>query len=316
MNKPTLWLIAALLFSGCASLTRTQIDSVNRFSETCQNFSAFPDRIITELALIKKESRIFYANSLIDREQHIQRLDRIYTEIRSDYSLSGKVDISFKIIDKYAQALMLLSSETPGKDLEKQSAAFGIGIDSLITVYNTIEGIHKIPAGIGKAAGELIAFGGRHYIRSRQAGEIKKYVARGDTLIEIMTGNLLAFLEKKIYIASASDSLGLKDLIANQKTDLKEEYGMYLTSVLSKNQLPPLESDTKYVELMSRLDDLSALRRQTISATRALRKAHGKLNEELKKRKTGKETIKELQGFYEEMKTMKSILSEINNAKQ
>src|SRR5207253_610681 len=90
--------------------SKTQINAVNQFAATSKNFSEYPSKIMTELAEIRAKRGVYFANSLDNPRLHIQELDNTYNFKRDDYSISKKVDVTFKIIDKYAQSLLLLSS--------------------------------------------------------------------------------------------------------------------------------------------------------------------------------------------------------------
>lgn len=306
--------VIILLFAlcGCASLTETQINSINQFAGLTKDFSNYPKKVALELALIKRESRIFDANAQVDRTEHIHRLENIYNDLRLDKTQTEKIELSFQVLDKYAQSLLLLSSQDK-IDLQKQTKDFGIDLDSLIVLYNSIDRVKKIPTGIGGAIRQLVVSGGKHYLRSQQAKDLKKFIPRGNVLVMNMTENLINYLDKKVYIKSLNDSLGLKDLIVSQKKSLEIDYGSYLSTVFARAQQPPLDSDKKYLTLLSRLDDVEALRKKTIAATRKLQAAHAEINKNILAKKTLKETIKELQLLYEDVKEIRSTVSAIQN---
>ena len=195
MKKCLCFFCLAVLIQGCASLSKSQIESVNQFAKTTQNFSAFPSHIMSELAEIRLARSLYYANSLSDANLHIDELDSSYEQNIFDNAMSTKVDITFMIIDKYAQSLLLLSSDKFGDDLVDQAKSFGIGIDSLVTLNNAIVGNEKLPRGIGAAVSQLVVIGGKQYIRIKQAKEIKKFVSIADTLVNTMCSHLLTFLK-------------------------------------------------------------------------------------------------------------------------
>ena len=321
MKKIIYILVICLLPAGCASLTKTQISCINQFARTTEHFSAYPGKIMTELADIRVKRGVYYANSLSDPKLHIAELDNIYSQKTFDYKVSQKTDVTFKIIDKYAQSLVLLSSDKSFKDIEKQMTGFGIDIDSLITLNNSLERTTKIPSGIGGAVSKLIVAGGRQYFRVRQADEIKKFVNLADTLVSVMSTNLLEYLQSK----------NINELIENEERGVRESYLSYLQqinietrtktisnngkdtleSVTVSNYKPPIENEMDYLELKNRIDRVKKLQLQTISATKHLRKTHKKLLLEIKEKKNLKETIKELQGLYEEINDLKKAIQKI-----
>ena len=240
---------------------------------------------------------MFFANSLTVPELHIGVLDSVYSNGIHAYKVSVQVDISFKIIDKYAQSLALLSSDKYEKDLEVQSKNFGIGIDSLIKVYNTIDRGSNLPAGVGSSVSKLIIMGGQQYIRVKQAEEIKRFIPQADTVISVMTANLLSFLQSK----------NINTLIKNEETGIHENY----LSFLRQSQNITIENENIYLSLKQRIDGVKKLQDQTIHATKDLRAAHKKLFEEIKKRSDLKELVKELQVFHEQIKDLRSTVNQI-----
>ncbi|MFA6923803.1 MAG: hypothetical protein WC223_06055 [Bacteroidales bacterium] len=317
MKRRIYILSISILLGGCASLTKTQIESVNQFAQTSKNFSVYPSKIITELADIRLKRGVYYANFYCaEPKAYVNELDSAYNEKNRDYKLSAKSDITFKIIDKYAQSLLLLSSDKYTTDLEKQSKNFGTDIDSLINVYNKIGGVNKIPSGIGGLASQLIILGGDAYIKTKQAKEIKKFVPKADTLISIMTANLKEFLNGKVYIKELNNSYSIEDLIKNENDGIKEGYKAYIASCARLKAIPTIESENEYLQLKNSLDGTDILLKQTIKATDDLRTAHKKLLNVIEKKKTLTENIKELQAYYEEVKNIKSTIEKIEKPKK
>jgi hypothetical protein len=305
MKKQAVIIVLALVFGSCASLTRTQIKAVNRFARTSKNFSAYPSRIMTELAEIRVKRGIYFANSLDSPKLHIGELDDIYTAYKDDYKISSKVDITFKVIDKYAQSLLLLSSDKYASDLETQANNFGADLDSLISTYNSIDREKQVPGGIGGAINKLILLGGKQYIRSRQAKEIKTFVPRADSLISIMTTNLLEFLE----------STNIQILIKNEEAGINSNYLSFLRQRRAGNQPVSIVNERDYLVLKSNIDEIKNLRRQTVVATKHLRRAHTKLLLEIQSKKTLTETITELQELYEDVREINATIDGIKYSK-
>lgn len=299
----------------CATLTKTQIKAVNQFARTSRNFSAYPSKIMQGLAEIRSKRGVYFANSLDNPKLHIQELDNIYSFKKQDYVFSTKVDVTFKIIDKYAKSLLLLSSDKYEKNLDVQALNFGEDLDSLTVRYNSISEVKPVPTGIGGAIGQLVAFGGRQFIRTRQAKEIKKFVPKADTLIAVMTDNLLEFLL----------STNIDALIKNEEAGINDSYLSYLrhiktvssvtsskdTSLLALNTKSSIENDNEYLELRTSIDGVKKLRQLTVNATRKLRRAHKKLLDSLRQKQNLKTAIWEVQQLYDGIKDIKSAIEQI-----
>ncbi len=289
--------IVFLLLPGCASLTDSQIKSVNQFAEITNKFSAFPGKIMTELAAIRVERGTYYANTLTDPKLHIGELDSIFSQKIFDYQISEKVDVTFKIIDTYSQSLLLLSSDKYIKDIAEQSEHLGVGLDSLVSKYNAIDPSAKLPVGIGQAISKLIILGGSQYVKAKQAKEIKRFVLQADTIVSKMTSNLLDYLESET----------INDLILFEEKEITRNYLSYL-------QLKPnvsIENERDYLSLKNRIYAVKQLQSQTIKATRNLKECHHRLALEISKKKNLKQTIEGFQEMYSEIKDLKKALSNI-----
>jgi len=296
-----------LLFTGCASLTKTQIETVNQFGQSTKNFSAFPSKIITGLADIRTFRGIYAANSISTPEFHMKELNSTYSLRISDYGQSQKVDITFQIIDQYAQSLILLTSDQYSADIKAQALVMGPMLDSLIAVYNTFDKNSKIQVGIGAAVSQLIILGGKQYIRHKQATEVKKFVTQADPLIEVMTKNLLEFLDGK-HVVKGNDSTSLKSLIDYEYEAVPRDY----QSFLSQNKAS-IENEKEYLKIKNDLDQVRNLQIQTIAATKQLRDTHKQLSEILKKRKKLKERFTELQELYQDVNQLKSTVVKLKS---
>jgi hypothetical protein len=255
-----------------------------------------------EMAEIRIKRGIYYANSLSDPKTHIDELDNIYEQWKFDHNASEKVDITFKIIDKYAQSLTLLSADKYSSDLEEQSEKFGINIDTLIAINNRLEGTTKIPVGIGASIGQLVVFSGKQYIRIKQAKEIKKFVGMADTLVHVMTNNLLEYLQ----------SSSVNELIEGEEREITRNYLSYL----QQSQKATIENEHDYIELKKKIEAVKELQQQTIGATIKLKKAHTKLLENLQQKKKLKDAIEEIQVLYEEIKLLKESIEKIERIKE
>lgn len=320
MNRCFLCCIVVTLFCSCASLTKTQLTAVNQFAKTSENFSFYPGTIVEELAEVRMKSSTYAANSFVDAKVHLSELDNAYSFRRHDALVSAKADITFRIIDKYAQSLLLLSSDKYATNLSTQAQAFGENIDSLITLYNSIGDVQKVPVGVGDGVSQFITAGGRLYIRSRQAREVKKFVILADTLISVMTANLVEFLQSSI----------LNELIENERVDLARNYLSFLrsrstfTDVRGRTDSSRMLSDTKstvqndedYLDIKASLDAISDLRDETVAATKKLRIAHKKLKDAVSTKKNLQTTIVETQELYAEIRKMKFIIALLQKSKK
>ncbi|MPM46020.1 hypothetical protein SDC9_92714 [bioreactor metagenome] len=204
------------------------------------------------------------------------------------------MDITFEIIDKYAQSLAILSSDKYLNAIDENSRNLGIGLDSLVSEYNKLDRLANLPTNLGGAIGKLIAMGGRSYIKAKQAKEVKKIVFKADTLIEVMTSNLLIFLESE----------NIDQLIKAEEWGVRQNF----LSFLRHTKKPLIEHENIYLGLKEKLDVIKSLRSQTINATRQIRLAHKELSLSLSKHKNLNEIVKEVQILGNEINELRNIL--------
>ncbi|MEP6748348.1 MAG: hypothetical protein ABJB86_11525 [Bacteroidota bacterium] len=289
-----------VLLSSCASLTKSQIETVNHFARISKNFSAYPSKILTGLADLSLSEGVYFSNSLDSVKLHIDDLNGLYESKKDVYKSSAKADITFKIIDKYAQALLLISSDKHAADLDSQTVNFGTGLDNLITTYNTMPDVKPVQSGLGGVVGSIVLAGGKQLIRTKQAKAIQEFVPKADTLISVMTSNLLEFLT----------STNIDLLIKNEERNIQRNYKSFLSQ-----RKATIQNERDYLGFKADIDNIKILRDQTIEATKNLRKAHLKLVNEIKEKKDLKEVIAELQTLYEDISNVKSTISALNTVK-
>jgi hypothetical protein len=306
MRKIIILFFPIALMTSCASLTKTQIETVNQFGQTCSGFSAFPSKILTGLAEVRMVRGIYAANSIDSADLHLQELNDIYGLNKNDNTQSLKLDITFQIIDQYAQSLVLLSSDSYSTNLKDKAFTSGVGLDSLISIYKTIDKTSKINVGIGEAVGQLIILGGKQYIKHKQAKEIKKFVTQADPLIDLMTKNLLEFLQGKHFIKSTGDSASLKYLIDYETIALQRDY----LSFLRQNKAS-IDNEKEYLKLKSNIDAIKSLQMQAIGATQCLRKAHSQLLVIIEKKKKLKERFVGLQDLFGDVKQLYTTIGKL-----
>lgn len=294
--KKILFLSITIIICNCATLTDTQINAVNNFATTTSSYSNYPSKITKELNNIRLKRGITYVTTIKNRIDRKKKLDSIYSSLKTGNLLTQNVDLSLKIIDKYAQSLALLSSDKITSNLKEQASKFGIGIDSLVTLYNKVEN-KNLPSNIGEALGKIITTIGKQYVKYKQAKEIKKFVKKADIIIDTMTDNLIDFL----------DSESIHDIIKTEERLLNIDYSAYLNlnSKVDKNNLE------EYLTLKNNLEMTKKLRDQVSKSTCNLRLAHKKLCKIIKEKQNLKFAIKEFQSLYTELKEIKNTISQI-----
>ncbi len=291
-------LVLILMTAGCVTVSEQQRNVVRQFAVKTENFSLFPEKIMSELADIRETRGIYYANSFTDPVLHLNELNDIVKERLNDDALQGNVGITFRILDEYAGALVQLSSATPIKEAGEHSLKFGVELETLIGTFNKSEAAGKLPSGIGTLLGQTMDVGTRYYLANRQYRELKKFVNQADTLVAVVCDEMVKFLSSK----------GLGQLISSEESGVSESFRFYYTK-----RVPTIESEKEYVALRKRVEGVKQMQKQTIQATISLKIAHKKLASELNRKFTLNEIAVQLNSFYKDMELLNKSFHALGN---
>lgn len=126
-----LFILTLALISGCASLTKTQVASVNTYSGILEKYSDFPSSIIKEFIQVKYEVEQLNTGTFSDTIVN-SKLWMSYFGRKKALKEAEKIDIGIKIIAEYASALEKLSSKNLADNVGKEATKLGTNIDTLI----------------------------------------------------------------------------------------------------------------------------------------------------------------------------------------
>lgn len=323
--KKLFGLAIPLLFTACATLTQSQLNEVNAFGKLTSSFSAYPGTIVATCNRIHAQSEIYGANSESAPQQHVRAILQIRDFINNTNIYTPKIDISLKIINQYAQDLILLTSSKHNLSLDTAATKFGTNLDALITNYNKIEPKEKLPTGIGSAVAAVISLGGDAYIRRKQAEDIKQVLPIGDQIIGRVTANLLTFLGAAQ--PDTTDTETLSYLIHEERKSIIIHYQKYLElnrdainidnnktkmdGFIIHRRFATIADDRNFLQMLQDIDSTEVLRVQCIEAVTGLRQCHAKLLKDIQEKISLKEYAKELQNYSAEVKTAYNTIKAI-----
>ncbi len=290
--------IFLFLTLSCRTVSTEQRKIVNQFALKTENFSAFPEKIWSEIAEIREARGVYYANSFIDPVSHLNELDAIVKERMNDDKVPGRVGSVFKILDHYADGLVELSSDAPFKTSSLLFGNFGGDLDVMIKEYNDFDKTRTLPTGVGSLLTKTFEEGTNAFIANRQYKALRKYVNRADTLVSVLCAEMVKYLS----------SVELNQLIKNEESGIRESFRFYF----AKRSPPDINSGKAYVALMKRTENVNVLRLQTIHTVGNLKIAHQKIAEALSKRQTLKETVGDLNRFCQDVKTLNALIKKLN----
>jgi hypothetical protein len=325
-SKCLIYVLTLVLACSCASLTKSQLTEIQIFGQLTQNFSAYPGYVVSSYNTVHQQQQLFLANGLPTPAEHYNLIAEASDfKINSDF-INPQIDLSLKIVDRYAQALILLTADRYSKALDTASKGLGLNLEKLIGSYNAVSRSTPLPTGIGGAIGQLISSGGNLYIRKKQAEEVRKIIPLADTIIAQMTNNILVLLNGQ----AGAGQTNLPQLITLEKDNIARNYKRFLglnreqisirkgkdttgyRGTIVSERFAGLEDDRECLRLLENLNYTEQLRLQCIEATKNLRKAHKKLLESVQQKKDIKEIVAEMQYYGEDQRKMHQIIRAIN----
>jgi hypothetical protein len=294
--KSCIIIIGGLLaFSGCASLTGTQISSINRYSRLIEKNAEIPGTIITGFVSIKYDIELLNTGT-VSPAQANEKLWNSYKGKEAALDKAERIDASLKLLGEYAVGLARLSSKGLPEDVRKPSEKLGIGVDTLIACYNRVTG-KKVPPGIGLLLTQGTIFVGRSLLRNAQADALREFVQEGDTLVAMVAEEL----------KNGLDSLVLGQWIPALKSDLKTKQEDLLNNLNPDGDYTAwyaTQVNKEAASLIARIDNLEKLARDAARSAGIIRRAHRELVANVLERKTVTEVLSETVNLYRATKDL------------
>lgn len=285
---------ATILFlTGCASLTQSQIDEVNKFAKITENYNTLPPEIYrsyAEIYLIKKSMTI--ATKMQDNSAEITTATENYQKIIAKMQ---ELEAALGVLKSYAKLLQNLSSSEFNENLAKEAVVLGEEIDNGIQLLNkqnqelNLDNFGTVAAAIVKGAGSI-------YIKHKQATALKKCVTGAEPDIEKITKSIVALCEN------------MNIIIDQARDDIMDTYETLVKQGKLKNNPEEIEA---LIKLLVKADNIKEAAAACIKATEKYRQAHTKLFTVIKERKSLKDGIKEIMDLYEEIKKVQTLIQTI-----
>ncbi len=303
-----LCLVFTLTASGCAVLTPSQVAEVREFAKGTKKFYTLPGDVITAYRDIRKEGIMLAlaTNTYVDKESANYAWENILNarEFSSELTAQAeKLNKSLGIMDRYAQLLLLLSSDEFRDEFGKSTLQLSRALDKGVQEYNEI--YTKDFKQIGSSAAGIIGGIGGIYIRRKQAKLLKLYVQEADSMIKVLTLNIESlmnpFLDKSDKVQT------------HLQAELDKIKGLFITeAVQSRNNLQ-LSTLRSVAEMIEKIEDAKKLAKICKSSAVKYREAHFKPKQSLDKKQTIKGRIAEVQSLVDEIKIAVKLKKSLEN---
>jgi hypothetical protein len=256
--------------SGCAILTKSQIEEVNRFAEAAKHYGALPGEPIKQYGALSKLNRLLgVAEATIDSKeeaksnwQKVNQALAIETQFAAD---AAEADQAVTVLTEYAEGLQTLTMIDPTEGLDKAAADFGTSLDKAVNGYNTVV---RRPHGqsdlklVGATVAGIVRTTGGIFIRSKQAAYVKSFVTEADPLIEAVTIEIQKLMDKmEGYLGTT------------QRERLENNFYTFAT----RRKTIPVDTVTFFADSLEKTNRAVDLSKQAKSGAAALAKAHKQL---------------------------------------
>jgi hypothetical protein len=306
MKKLFGFIIFVFLFAGCASLTKTQIRSVNAYSRLLEKNVNYPGVVINEFINIKYDVEKLNTGTFGDTIVNTMMWNS-YNGKERTLENAKTVDVSIKVIGQYAAGLSLLSSENLSGGIKNSTDKLGVNSEALFEEYNRLNSM-KISAKLGKLISQVTNMIGSNYIRRVQGVDLKEYIGQGDTLVGLITTNV----EREL------DTLVLKRWIPSLKVLLKTNQENLLMNLNPQGDYKvyfATQFNRDVAQIISRIDNLESLTKETIGTCRKIRLAHHELLENVRQKKKIKDLLSETKVLFVSTEKICKTLESIQNGK-
>ncbi len=265
---------APLLFSGCAALSDTHRNVVGAFAARVDSLAMSPSALTAELARLRMARGAIYSATLSDPQLRIDELDALLSDASAQAVPAKAADLSAQLLRSYAGALGYLVHTNRYQPFGVVSRSLGRKIDGFVADYNALEWGDPLPVGYGLLAGRLVGAARMRWLRFRQAKALRELVLQADTLVALITDNMIGSLNSKSFT----------DMLSYEEEALRTAYltRLRFARMHALSPLTPAD-DLDYLALQRALEDAKALRRRTVSALRSFRNAHARLAVALQK---------------------------------
>jgi hypothetical protein len=189
---------------GCAVLTQSQIDEVNRFAAATKQYDALPGEPIRQYwSLTRMNKLLELAGSKItsteDAASNWGKLTKAIAQA-SEFSKQGvEADQTLEVLTRYADGLHELISQDSLDKLDKSATAFGTSFDKAVSQYNKVVGQANGQSDLklvgASVAGGIRAAGGV-FIRTKQAAYLKSFIKEAAPIIEAHTTATVILMDK------------------------------------------------------------------------------------------------------------------------
>jgi hypothetical protein len=275
-----------LVVTSCATLSESQREMIHKLSVMGEDVAQGPAAMMEKMAHVRVERGLFYTATLTAADPHIAELEAIAKGEREDLKRAKQFDAGVAFLQSYLNAIASLSNEERWKEYGTQVRSVGRGLAATIEEMNDLQWFEeKVSTKMLKTISSSASLLTESYMKRRQMSLLRDYVQQGDTLVGVCVDSMVVILK----------GASLKKLMDNEKEGLRDNYRIFL------NTLPTTEAtyiyDRQYLTLLKEIEEAEAIRKKSITALQAFKRAHAKMATDVMLRKDATEFYEEILDF-------------------
>ncbi len=277
--------IVLLIFSGCATLTKSQLESISKYSSATKEYADYP-RILTKKYMNVQNDIFILSNSYkVSSEIGSNNVYSNYINRKELLNKVEKIDLSFKILKKYAKNLEAISTKNYTKNISENAGTVG-----------------------GFVYGSIV-FVGKKYIGKNRGELLKEYIEKGNIVIEKLSKTSKTFLEEDVSKKWIS---GLDEKLKNAHLGLRQQI-LADTVNYPSNVYNVLLIDEKVSKIYDEIYYLETMNKFLIKSIGNLYKAHNALYENTRQKQKMDEVLKEVSSFINDVHELIEIHNEFKS---
>lgn len=191
----------ALLLASCHTLTNTQASVVRKFATASKEATGLPFTAMANFYEVEfkanqldPENYVIHDSGKEDYDELAENAMQKIEGIRKDYydrlRTANEVKLTYDLLQAYVSSLEKLADDRFSRDFEKKSTELGNRMNGLVTRINGGPQ-KKMQLGFnpGQWLSSLVTAYGRSRLKARQAGFLREYLTRADTLVQAIVSN-------------------------------------------------------------------------------------------------------------------------------
>jgi hypothetical protein len=301
MKNLSFVLLVLLILNACASLTRTQVDSVKKFADATIDYADYPGILVNDYLDLQNNIFLIRSPLITNPEKAVSSIYNNQQMLAKNKKDAEKMNLCFNILKCYAENLELLATTDYNKDINASALNLKTNMDTLIGRYN--KSYNKNIPKIGNLVFKAFLYFGERYVENERANAIKKYLEKGNEIVCEMSSVTKDFVDNNVkngWMLDITDQVKANHM-ALRKQIIKDTLN-YSVNIISIREI-----DKEILTYYDEIDYLNELTESLIISLDKICMAHQALSKNIKEKKKLDDLIPEVKDFYYSVEDLRDI---------